>query len=114
MTGARLILALADGWTYREISQRLGCIAPVISLWRRRFAEQRLDGLFARHQCRRPAPTSTELEARILEATRKPQPDGGTHSSDLSRKLLRHIRELNWTAKPTKWEVHRRQSPDAC
>ena len=86
---ARLILALADGWTYREISQRWGCTAPVISLWRQRFAEQRLDGLFARHQGKQPAPESTELEARILEATRKPPPDGSTHWS--TRKLAKHL-----------------------
>ncbi len=47
MTRARLILALADGWTYREISQRLGCTAPVITLWRRRFAEQSIGQLCA-------------------------------------------------------------------
>jgi len=86
---ARLILALADGLTYREISQLLGCTAPVISLWRQRFAEQRLEGLFARHQGKRPAPQSTDLEARILEATRRPPPDGSTHWS--TRKLAKHL-----------------------
>lgn len=31
---ARLILALADGMSYREIERKLGASAPTISKWR--------------------------------------------------------------------------------
>jgi transposase len=89
VTRAKLVLALAEGQTYAEIQHRLGCTAPVISLWRQRFVEQRLDGLFARHQGKVAAPESTDLEARILETTRKPPPDGSTHWS--TRKLAKHL-----------------------
>jgi putative transposase len=34
---ARLILALADGMSYREIERKLGASAPTVSKWKRRF-----------------------------------------------------------------------------
>jgi transposase len=86
---ARLILLLADGRSYVEIEQKLDCSQRFIRLWRTRFLAQRLDGLYARHQGRKPAPESDRLEAQILAATRQSPPDGSTHWS--CRKLARHL-----------------------
>ncbi len=41
----RIILALADGLSYREIIEYLNTTAPTISLWKRRSAEEGLIGL---------------------------------------------------------------------
>jgi hypothetical protein len=41
----RIILALADGLSYREIIEHLNTTAPTISLSKRRFAEVGLIGL---------------------------------------------------------------------
>lgn len=86
---ARLILLLAEGLGYAQIEQRLACSEMFIRRWKKRFLEQRLEGLFPRHQGRRPAPEARRLEARILAATRQSPPDGSTHWS--SRKLARHL-----------------------
>ena len=49
---ARLILALADGLTYAQIQERLDCGPTFVNQWKRRFTEERLSGLFTRHQGR--------------------------------------------------------------
>jgi transposase len=41
----RIILALADGLSYREIMDKLNTTAPTISLWKRRFVEEGVVGL---------------------------------------------------------------------
>ena len=46
---ARIILALADGLTYREIEQKLGASAPTVSKWKARFEQQGMEGLQGRH-----------------------------------------------------------------
>ena len=46
---ARLILAMADGLTYRQIEQTLGASAPTVSKWKGRFEEQGIEGLQGRH-----------------------------------------------------------------
>ena len=47
---ARLILALADGQSYRTIQNTLQTTAPTISRWKQRFEKQGLDGLEGRHK----------------------------------------------------------------
>jgi len=86
---ARLILELAEGRSYRQVAERLGCSQMTVNLWKGRFEEGRLEGLYGRHQGRRPGAQTGRLEARILAATRKPPADGSTHWS--SRKLARHL-----------------------
>jgi transposase len=45
-----LILALAEGLSYREIEQRLGASAPTVSKWKSRFEESGIAGLQAQHR----------------------------------------------------------------
>jgi hypothetical protein len=42
---ARLILALANGFSYREIEERLNTNSPTIARWRGRFEQVRIEGL---------------------------------------------------------------------
>ena len=42
---ARLILALADGFSYREIEKQLHTSSPTIARWCQRFQQHRMDGL---------------------------------------------------------------------
>lgn len=86
---ARVVLLLADGHSYAEIEQRVDCSQRFIKSWRQRFLKDRLDGLYARHQGRKPSPDVERLEARILSVTRQRPSDGSTHWS--SRKLARHL-----------------------
>ena len=86
---ARLILMLAQGQSYLEIRQALGCNGNYISRWKQRFGEQRLAGLYARHPGRAVEKRTPKLEARILAWTRKSPSDGSTHWT--TRKLARQL-----------------------
>src|SRR6266478_4796684 len=82
---AKLILKLAAGHSYSQIMKSLECSQNYIVRWKRRFLEERIGGLYARHQGRSPAKDAAKMEARILDHTRRGPSDGSTHWS--TRKL---------------------------
>jgi len=84
---ARVVLMLADGESYSAIETAVPCYRDYINRWRRRFLEDRLDGLQARYRGQPPTVLTPTMEARILEKTRQVPPDGSTHWS--TRKLGR-------------------------
>ena len=86
---ARLVLMLAKGASYTAIQTALGCDSAFVARWKRRFLDERLAGLFSRHQGRAVQKRTPRLEARILDWTRRPPPDGSTHWT--TRKLARHL-----------------------
>lgn len=86
---ARVILLLAEGWSYAVIEDKVDCSQRFIKLWRARFLAERMEGLYARHQGRKPTAEVEKLEARILSATRQQPPDGSTQWS--CRKLANHL-----------------------
>lgn len=87
---ARLILLLADGNTWAEIRAKLDCNDSFISRWSKRFAADRLAGLFARHCGRERYKVTDRIEARVLARTTRHKPaDGSTHWS--SRKLAAEL-----------------------
>jgi transposase len=87
---ARLILMLAQGRSYCEIQERLETTAPTISLWKSRFEKERLDGLtLIRHPGKKATVITPQLQAKVLEATRRKPADGSTHWS--CRKLAEHL-----------------------
>ena len=89
---ARVLLLLADGASYTQVQQKVGCTAPYISKWKRRFLEERLAGLYARHEGRPVQVLTPRMEARILSWTQKKPTDGSTHWSTrrLAKKLGIH------------------------
>jgi transposase len=82
---ARVILLLAEGNSYRVVADQLGCSQTTVGLWRRRFLEEGLEGLYGRHHGSRKSSESQRLEAKILALTQKKPADGSTHWS--TRKL---------------------------
>ena len=86
---ARCILLVADGATWAEIRVQLDCPDSYVARWTKRFEADRLAGLFSRHRGQPPSKLTPRLEARILEATRRPPSDGSTHWS--TRKLGKHL-----------------------
>jgi transposase len=87
---ARLILLLADGLTWAGIRAKLDCGDSYIDRWSKRFASERLAGLFARHAGRERYKVTDRIEARVLARTTKHTPaDGSTHWS--SRKLAAEL-----------------------
>ncbi|MEZ5549544.1 MAG: IS630 family transposase [Pseudomonadales bacterium] len=86
---AQLILMLADGHTWDEVCDRLDCSRGFVASWSKRFAQQRLAGLYSRHRGQTATRLTPQLEARILNATRKAPTDGTTHWS--SRRLAEKL-----------------------
>jgi transposase len=106
---ARVLLQLADGCTYREVSERVGCSQPFISKWKQRFRAEGLAGLYARHEGRVATVLTPKMEARILNWTRKKPTDGSTHWSTrrLARKLGVHHMMVARTWKKHGIQPHR-------
>ena len=83
---ARLVLLLAEGHTWDDICDRLPCSRGFIDSWSKRFAAERVAGLYSRHRGQAASVLTPRLEARILEWTLKRKPtDGSTQWS--TRKL---------------------------
>jgi transposase len=80
---------LAEDKSYSAIRHVLGCNSNYISRWKGRFETERLAGLYSHYRGRAVEKRTPALEAKILEWTRRPPPDGSTHWS--SRKLARHL-----------------------
>ena len=78
---AKVILLLATGSSYGEIRKRLGCTDRYISVWKRRFKQERLAGLDSRYRGGEYRRRTAQTEARILELTRRGPSDGSTHWS---------------------------------
>jgi transposase len=86
---ARLILALADGLSYREIERKLGASAPTVSKWKRRFEQAGLEGLQGRHQGSKPRRATPAMQARVIRRAQQKPTDGSTHWS--CRKLSEEL-----------------------
>jgi transposase len=86
---ARIILLLADGYSYTAISERVDCTAQTIATWKARYQAQGIRGLRGRHRGSKPRVLTPQMEARILSWTRKPPTDGTTHWS--TRRLAEQL-----------------------
>lgn len=77
---ARMILLASEGKENREIAAELGVDRTIVGRWRRRFAEQGLEGIEkdAPRGGRKP---DTGLAARIIEYTTQRKPSNATHWS---------------------------------
>src|SRR5271157_1474665 len=78
----RIVLAAADGQTDVAIAEQLSVNRKTVILWRQRFSEQRLDGLWevAPGRGRKPIYDLDKI-ASIVDATLQTKPEGGTHWS---------------------------------
>src|SRR5260370_22639490 len=72
---------LAAGRSYGEIGEQLDCTDRYISLWKKRFKQERLVGLDSRYRGAEHRRRTAQTEARILELTRRGPTDGSTHWS---------------------------------
>jgi transposase len=86
---ADIILRLSEGQGQRAVARELRCSINTVRLWRERFLAEGLAGLYGRHQGRQVEPESPELEARILDCSRRAPKDGSTHWS--TRKLAAEL-----------------------
>src|SRR5215471_13494841 len=86
---ARLILALADGSTYREIARSLKTSLPTIARWKMRFERDGLAGLEGRHLGSKPRAATPKVQARVIRRVQQLPGDGSTHWS--CRKLASEL-----------------------
>jgi transposase len=79
---ARIVLHAADGMQNTDIAEKLRIDVTVVSRWRRRFAEEGIEGIAKERGRRGPKPTRRQRHAkRILEATLQETPANATHWS---------------------------------
>ncbi|MGH9892641.1 MAG: IS630 family transposase [bacterium] len=78
---ARAVLLMADSVPGVEIARQTGYTPVQISRIRRRFGEERLQGLRDRPRSGRPRRATAKVIARVVALTLKPPPPGLTHWS---------------------------------
>jgi transposase len=100
---ARAILLLSDGFTWDEVCERLECSRGFVASWSQRFDEQRIAGLYSRHVGQVATVLTPQLEARILDATRRAPADGSTQWS--TRKLGAHL-QISHMMVARVWQKH--------
>ena len=86
---SRIVLAAADGLKNTEIADRLGVGRPMVTKWRNRFAEQRLDGLLDEPRPGRPRTISDEQVDEVIVKTLETTPKDATHWS--TRSMAREV-----------------------
>jgi transposase len=78
---ARLILALGEGQSYRDIEKRMHTSAATIARWKTRFERDRLGGLEGRHKGSRARTATAAVQARVVRRVQQKPNDGSTHWS---------------------------------
>lgn len=86
---ARLILALGEGKSYRDIENNMHTSAATIARWKTRFQRDRLAGLEGRHKGSRPRRATAAVQARVVRRVQQKPNDGSTHWS--CRKLASEL-----------------------
>ena len=87
---AKLILLLADGFSWVEIRTRLHCSDSYIARWSKRFGTERLAGLYSKHAGRERYKVTDRLESRVLTRTTRHMPADGSGQWS-SRKLAAEL-----------------------
>ena len=80
-TRARIVLRAADGATNTQIAAETGVSLPTVGLWRRKFAERRVEGLADDPRSGRPRVIDDDQVQRVLAKTLEAPPDATTHWS---------------------------------
>lgn len=81
---ARIVLLAAEGLKNTEIAARLGISRPPVTKWRRRFLEQRLDGLTDEPRPGRPRTITDDRVEEVIAKTLETTPRDATHWSTRS------------------------------
>jgi transposase len=103
----RIVLAHSEGRSDSAIARELSINRKTVVLWRNRFAEERLDGLWeiAPGRGRKPTYDSDKIAA-VVQATLKTKPPGMTHWSCRS---LAESQGISKSTVNTIWQAHKLQ-----
>ena len=78
---ARIVLLAAEGHENKTIAAELGASADTVGIWRRRFAERRLEGLYDEPRPGTPRRIGDEAIAETVRRTLEETPVDATHWS---------------------------------
>ena len=78
---AQIILMSAQGITNTVIAQKVGLSIRMVGIWRQRFIDQGLMGLYDQPKPGAPRSISDEQVAQLIKKTLKKKPKGSTHWS---------------------------------
>lgn len=81
---ARIVLACAAGQDNQDVAEELQVTRATVGKWRRRFVEQRLDGLYDEPRPGAPRRVSDADVERVITRTLESTPRGATHWSTRS------------------------------
>ncbi len=95
---AKIVLLRVSGKTNVEIAQQLEISKTTVGLWRGRFPQHGMSGLYDELRPGRPRPISDERVAQLVRKTLKTKPQAGTHWS---------IRQIAAETGVSKSTVHR-------
>ena len=76
---AKIVLMAADGLNNKTIAQRIGLSSYTVGLWRKRFVEQGLMGLYDEPRPGGPRSIQDEQITRLIQKTLRTKPKKGTH-----------------------------------
>lgn len=91
---AQIIQLAAEGHRNKDIMKILDVSKPVVVKWRKRFAQDRLEGLNDAPRSGKPRVYGPEVRIKVAAEACKP-PEGQTHWS--TRNLAKHIGKINYT-----------------
>jgi putative transposase len=76
---AKIVLMASEGMNNITIAQKIGLSAASVGMWRKRFLDQGLPGLYDEMRPGGPRSISDEQIARLIRKTLKTKPKDGTH-----------------------------------
>lgn len=76
---ANIILMAAEGLNNKNIAEKIDLSAAVVGMWRKRFLDQGLIGLYEEAKPGGPRSISDEQVARLIRKTLNKKPKNGTH-----------------------------------
>lgn len=86
---ARLIIACASGMTNTAVAVRYRTTTQTVGKWRKRFVEERFDGLYDEPRVGAPRTIADEAVEAVLVKTLEEKPKGKTHWS--TRSMAAHV-----------------------
>jgi transposase len=86
---SRIVLLAAEGLKNTEIAERLGVHRTMVTKWRRRFVEHRLDGLVDEPRPGRPRTVTDAKVEEVIVRTLESTPKDATHWS--TRSMAREV-----------------------